>query len=471
MRRSHWSHIWITVVILAAAALRTAGWDNWSYWLDEAMQVDYVRRTFVEMWKAVVFDGVHPPFDYIVMWAWYRASSAEAWLRTLPVLWSCITVLAIYVRAGGAHHPVRSLAAASAFASFPLAVYLGQELRPYAAGLCFAALFDAARSRHESNGRASSLVAAGVFGVLASWTLYWAGLYVAFSWLVDLIRSTRHRDRTAFSRAALTSGVTFLLFVPWLVALAGSSRASQPSSSPQVSVGLVLRFAGGLVADRQEDVKQPVAAVVIWAFVVAGLVLGPKLERWRVLTAAALFSAGVLAALCVAGHWWALRYLTVSLLPLSLAIGFLAERIASWLRNEHAVAATSFVLLFLLQRSALADSSRWARPDWRRPAEYLAFMSGMGFDGPVAAADPWAYFALRAQFRDQRNKGDVVLRPDARGLEDWIRRTDRGWVVRAPHFAAPDGIDGMLSSEPWGQFRRAEEARLFRVSSGRIVDP
>ncbi len=471
MRRSRWGHAWIVLVILTAAAVRTAGWSNWSFWLDEAMQVDYVRRTFIEMWRAVVFDGVHPPFDYVVMWMWYRASSGEAWLRALPVFWSCITILAIYVRAGGARHPVRSLAAASAFASFPLAVYLGQELRPYAAGLCFAALFDAARSHHESSGRVRSLVAAGVFGVLATWTLYWAGLFVAFSWLVDLIRAARHRDRSAFSRSALTSGVTLLLFVPWLLTIAGSSRTAQPSSSPQVSTGLVLRFAGGLVADRQEDVKQPVTAVVVWVLVVGGLAVGPTLERWRTAVQVALFSGGVLAALSIAGHWWALRYLAVSLLPLSLAIGFFAERAASWLRSDHSVAAGSFVVLFMFQRGALDDNSRWARPDWRRPAEYLAFVSGKGLGGTVAAADPWAYFALRAQFRGQPNKGDVVLRPDARDLEDWIRRTDHGWIVRAPHFAAPDGIDRLLASEPWGQFRRAEGARLFRISSGRIVDP
>ncbi|MBK9968148.1 MAG: glycosyltransferase family 39 protein [Holophagales bacterium] len=459
------------MVVLAAAAVRVAGWDNWSFWLDEAMQVDFVRRSFGEMWNAILNDGVHPPLDYVFLRAWRHLSSAESWSRTLPVLWSCLTVLAVYVRAGGSRHPVRSLAAASAFAAFPLAVFLGQEMRPYAAGICFAALFDAARSRYESGGRRSMLVAAGVFGVLASWTLYWAGLFVAFSWLLDLVRFARRGDRPALRRAALTSAVTFLLFVPWLVMVARENRGTQPSSAPKVSIKLVLQFLGGLAADRQDDVKQPVVAVIIWAFVAAGLVYGPTSERGRTAMEAALFSGGVLFALSITGHWWSLRYLAISMLPLSRAIGFFFERVGVWSKSRPTIAIASTFVLLMLQKAAIDDNARFARPDWRRPADYLRFMLTSGYDGPVVAADPYAYFTLRAQLGGWPKGPDVVLKPSAGELAEWIKTTNRGWVVRAPHFAGAQGVDGLLSTEPWGRFRRAEDACLFRVTDGRIVGP
>lgn len=464
-------YLWVVIVMVAAAAARVTGWSNWSFWLDESMQVDYVRHGFAEMWKVVAFDGAHPPLDYILLWLWYRVSPAEAWLRTLPVLWSCAAVLAVFLRSGGSRAPVRSVAAASAFAAFPLAVYLGQELRPYAAALCFVAAFDAARARHFENGGRFWLVAAGCLGVLASWTLYWAGLYVAFSWLLDLLRFARRRDRSAFVRAGLAATVSVLLFVPWLVVVASFKRPGQASSAPHASATLVLRFAGGLAADRQEDVKQPTVAVIVWALVVLGLVAGPRTERLRAAVELTVFSAGVLVALSAAGHWWALRYMAIALLPLSRAVGYGVDRLGTWLKAGPGAAVIATAALFLLQSAGIRDSSRWARPDWRRPANYLAFMADSGEGGPVAAADPWAYFTLRTQLRLDPRATDVALKAEEGDLDAWIRGTERGWIVRAPHFGAPSAVDRLLSAEPWARFARAEDARLYRVASGRLVSP
>ena len=277
------------------------------------------------MMLSIVQDGVHPPLDYAMSWVWYRLSTAEAWLRSLPVLWSCVAVVGVFLRAGGSRAPMRALAAASAFATFPLAVYLGQEFRPYAAGVCLAALFDAARASHEKTGRASLLVGAGFLGLLATWTLYWAGLFVAFSWAYDAVRSAMRRDRIAAFRAAVLGASTVVLFLPWLLAVSRAPRESAASSNPEATASLLLRFAGGLVADRQEDVKQPVVAILIWAMVGAGLLVGPRTERIRAFAELAVFSGGVLIALSFTGHWWALRYMAIALLPLSLAIGYFFE--------------------------------------------------------------------------------------------------------------------------------------------------
>lgn len=459
-------------VTSVAVALRLLGRESWSFWLDEGIQLDFLRRGFGEMWGAIVSDAVHPPLDYVAGWLWYRISTDETWLRVLPLTWSVGTLVAVLIRSGGRTAPVRALAAASAFATFPLAVFLGQELRPYASGLCFAAAFDAARFRSRKTGGRWPLAASVVFGVLACWTLYWAGLYAAFCWGLDLFRAARRRDRGELRRTALGIVLTLLLALPWLILVARQDRPPQPSSAPKPTLRLVLRFAGGLMADRQDDVKQPLVAATIWAVVLAGVAAAPRGERLGTLLELSVFSGGVLVALSLAGHFWALRYLALALLPASRAIGQAAERLGALLRSRPAAALGTTVLLLFLHRSAIADGARWARPDWRRPADYLGFMGASGAGGSVVAADPWAYFCLKAQLGRARPAVEVELRPGAAELDAWIRGTNRGWIVRAPGFGAPEELDRRLSLQPpWARFEVADGCRLYRVEAGRVIGP
>lgn len=466
---------WVAVaalVVVLAVLLRLRGWEHWSFWLDEAMQVDYVRKGFWAMWRAVVHDRVHPPLEYVLSWLWYRVSAEEAWLRTLPVLWSAGTVGALLVRCGGSAAPVRSLVAAAAFATFPLAVVLGHELRPYALALFLAAAFDAARVRHRATGGRASLVAATAFGVLASFTLYWAGIFVVVSWVLDLLERALRRDRDAARRSALALGATIVLFLPWAVLVARAEAPGRAPSAPRPTAGLVLRFAGGLLADRQEDVKQPIVAVGLGLLVLSGVGIGPRGERLRVAVELALLSGGVLAALSLSGHWWAMRYLALALLPASRAIGFAVERAVPGGRAGPGVALVAVAALFLAQRDALADAARWARPDWRRPADYLAFADGKGARGPVAAADPWAWFVLRAQLERADPPTTAMLKPSAAQIEAFVREAGEGWVVRAPRFGGPGDLDRLLSGHsPWARFPDAEDARVYRFESGRLVSP
>lgn len=452
--------------------LRLRGQENWSFWLDESIQLDLLRRGFGGMWSAIVADRVHPPLDYVAGWLWYRVSADEAWLRLLPVLWSAGTVVALLVRCGGGAAPVRSLSAAGAFATFPLAVVLGQELRPYAAALFLAAAFDAARARSAAARGPGPLRAAVAFGVLAGWTLYWAGLFVLLGWGLDLARAGKARDRDGVRRLLGAAGVTVLLWAPWPILVARAAAPDGPASAPVPSAALVLRFLGGLVADRQEDVKQPVVAGVLGLLLLLGLLRGPRGERARTGLELALFSAGVLVVLQLSGHFWALRYLALALLPASRAIGFAAERLVPRGFRTPGAGLAATALLLLLQRSALADAARWARPDWRRPADYLAFQAGAGRGGPVAAADPWAWYCLRAQRGGPGRAAPVDLKSSEAELAAWMQEVGTGWVVRAPRFGAPAGLDALLAARPaWARFTDADDCRVHRVESGRLVPP
>ncbi len=425
-----------------------------------------------------MLDGVHPPgWTTSVTWVLGTAGvgAEDPGLRVLPVRLGAgrRRSPSILVRAGGGEG-ARSIPRVGGCISarLPLAVTLGQELRPYSAALGLVAAFDAARSRHEETGRRRSLVAAVAFGSLACWTLYWAGLFVAFSWGLDLLWRARRRDREGLRRVAVAALLTLLLFLPWLILLGQDTRTERAPSAPKPTVELVLRFAGGLLADRQEDVKQPIVAAVLWVLVLAGIAVGRRGERLRLALELTAFSAGVAITLSLTGHWWALRYLAIALLPASRSIGFVAERVAGSLGTRPAAGLAAAATLVLLQRGAIVDGARWARPDWRRPADYLRFMARSGEGGAVAAADAWAYFALKAQLGRTLPPVKLVLKPTASDLSAWMGETDRGWVVRAPRFDAPEGVGRLLSPDPpWARFPEAEECRVYRVEAGRIVNP
>jgi hypothetical protein len=129
-------------------------------------------------------------------------------------------------------------------------------------------------------------------------------------------------------------------------------------------------------------------------------------------------------------------------------------------------------VLVLVQHGALADAARWARPDWRRPADYLAFAGASGERGPIAAADSWAWFALRAQLEGADPPAAVTLKPSVAELEAWMRDAGEGWIVRAPRFGAPGDLDLLLSGcLPWARFPDADDVRVYRVEAGRLVSP
>src|SRR5438128_2238498 len=92
------AHLQAVVVLTAAAAvLRFWSLGTQSYWYDEAITVDLVRRSFHGMLAAIPHTESTPPLYYVLAWGWSRLfGTTEAGLRSLSAIFGTATIPAAY---------------------------------------------------------------------------------------------------------------------------------------------------------------------------------------------------------------------------------------------------------------------------------------------------------------------------------------------------------------------------------------
>jgi mannosyltransferase len=118
---------------VAGAALRFSTLGTQSYWYDEAITVNLVRRSLHEMLAAIPDSESTPPLYYVVAWGWSRLfGTGEVGLRSLSAVLGTATVPAAYVAARAFVSRRSSLVAAAFVAVSPLLVWYSQEARAYA---------------------------------------------------------------------------------------------------------------------------------------------------------------------------------------------------------------------------------------------------------------------------------------------------------------------------------------------------
>ena len=429
------------------------------------MQVGYVRGSLPETLRAVRFDGVHPPLDYLSSWlAFHLGGGRERVLRLMPALWSALSCLVVFAMAGGSKRPARALGAAFFFAATPLSVYMGQEVRPYALALLFVAC---AFALLEADGALASdrrFVAALIAGVLACLTLYLAIVPLAVLWASVLWRTARDERPNLARRAVVLPLPALLSLGAWLLWV----RAFWVRPGERFPVDLSLmrlgKLAIGLLTWREESFRFLTGALVPAAVILLGVVASVRSRDGRHVTAFLASTFGVVALLAVARHWISLRYLALALVPLSALFGTGVEAIGRrWSRAWCAL----FALVVALHVPSYREITRSARPNWRQVATYLAYQRESGRGGPVLGLDDWSYLCLRAQPAVAGEvTGFLTTENAARVLEG------EGWLVRTPHFnGAFDSGPLTREATPWATFPEAEDARVYRFSNGKLKSP
>jgi hypothetical protein len=465
----------VAALLLVGVTVRLLGWDHWSLWLDETMQVDYARRPFLEILRASLWDGAHPPLSYLVTALSVRVSSFDAVLRFPSVLFSMGAALALFVEGGGFRRFRPAFASAALFTVLPVSVHYGQEVRPYALALFLVALSAAARRRFAETSSHRAVVLHILAATGAVYTLYFAVFPICAGFIYDVVAALRSRKENPIRlRWALTAPVAvFILYLPWLVALWGEPRPTPVMSAPRVTARLVGAFAVGLAADRQEEPARAGPAVFVWSLAILGMLVGRGRRAEIVLQFLASFAAPLVFLLSI-HHWWNLRYILLAVLPLSQSFGqgveFVARR-AGW--RGGWVLGVVLVVLCAIEAPAIAANVRWGRVDWRRPAAYLEWQFRSGRSGAVLAADDWSWWVLR--FQTLRLKPPIEVGPIAvngQHLHFLVQEKGAGWIIRTPHHPVPPDADQFLARvAPWGVFVEAENSRLYRFEHGRLIPP
>ena len=131
------TYLWLSLIVVVAAAVRGFHLGARPFWIDEMYSVWFSQRTWTELWTLVPAIETHSPLYYTLLKAWaWLGDYREWWLRTLSVVASVLCIPVIYAvvtrMSVGAEKQWCGLAAAAALALDRVQILYAQETRPYA---------------------------------------------------------------------------------------------------------------------------------------------------------------------------------------------------------------------------------------------------------------------------------------------------------------------------------------------------
>jgi len=201
------------LAVLAAYAARLWNLNGTSLWYDEAFMLAHAREGIVEAVVGLFREDNALPLHGLLLAVWIRvAGEGEFAARYLSVLLSTIgTPLVIRLaRAVGGRRRVSGLGAGIAYATLPILVYYGQEVRMYAPAMALAAAFAwvgwrlvRARGRRRRRGLVAAYVALGSLMMTAHLFAGLAWLSVGVWGTLVSLRSTYTQRRWWWANALL----------------------------------------------------------------------------------------------------------------------------------------------------------------------------------------------------------------------------------------------------------------------------
>ncbi|MEO8054434.1 MAG: hypothetical protein ABI768_04745 [Acidobacteriota bacterium] len=463
----------LVATVVLAVVLRRWGWENWSLWLDECLQVFVARQPVRRIVELLENERNHPPLDYLLTHVALKISSSASFLRWIPTLLSAATAVLLFVRAGAARRPFAALGAAFSFAVLPFAVHQGQELRAYALALFLVGAADVCRAWHAESGSRAALACTAAASLLAVYSLYLAFLPLAAFWALDALdaRGGGEEARRARRRLLLVPAATVLVFLPWVFAVRSNLTRPNEMPAPPVTLALAARHAVGFLADRQPGADRWAAALVVLALGGAGIAAASSGERRRVAVEGLATAVGAAAFLVATNHWFELRYFWFSLWPLARILGEGAGAAGRLARGRIPAFAGVLALLLAVEWPVLAENAQTGRPDWRRPVGYAAWRA----PSPPAfvPVDWWSFMLLDYQQLEGQPPFRIeqpCLTP--RELDAALARLGEGWVFRAPYGGSATAEFLVASGpNPWATFAEADGVALYRFEKGKIVPP
>ncbi len=434
-----------------AAAVRFAGLDRQSIWLDEWHSV----RLAVKPAAAIVVnpDG-EPPLFGLLLHALIRLGAASDWWMRFPsAVAGTLAVPLVLLVGARLGRPRIGLVAAALLAIHPLAVWYSQEARAYAVTMLLAIASTGCLVELLRGGRTGWAVAYALTTSLGFGFHYYFAFVVAAQALIalaDAAATPAHRGR--WFGTALLTGVALAVWLPGLRADA-AAQAAQDSASRFSWMALpytALAFVGGFSVGPPLRALHPAsrAGTGAWA------ALRPYLPATMlVLAVAAAIVAIPFARRLEREDRWLLVLMVVPVLG-----PFVASAVAVGYRVRYALPALPFVLVWaasglrsrvlplaLAALAALVGIEGWGLAQMNLPAYERE-------DVRSAAAWVTARPAPRAvilvgetslAFERYAAPGDAILEVEPHML------TDGTLAARVAETTSGAGSVFLVSSRPW----------------------
>lgn len=342
-------------------------------WFDEVAETLQAGGSLAQTWAELKSDVVHPPLEGLLTWSLLHLGLDETARRWVPIAFGVVTVLLLASWTARRFGRIAGVATGLFAACAPLHVHYSQELRPYSLALLCVALAVTAVDRllARVDGRHLGLAALALLGCLYS--LYFAGLVLAFvGWLILDTAITGQPEEAGRARRVLLWSPALLLglglaYLPWIsTALAMGRRRIEQGAS---------RWTWGAVVERWQDLTvgsgtsgSGWGSAVALLLVLLGSRRAVRTAAGRAVLAAALCgTVGVDLLLLSVDHWSSPRYDLIGWLFFAVLAGMGAGLLVR-LPGGRGVTAAALLLLTCAQALGIVRDHH-LRQDWRRIAE------------------------------------------------------------------------------------------------------
>jgi mannosyltransferase len=359
----------LVALTVGAALLRFSTLRTQSYWYDEAITVDLVRRPFHGMLGTLPHTESTPPLYYMLAWIWSRMfGTGEIGLRSLSAAIGTATVPATFAAARAFVSRRSAVVAAALVAVSPFLVWYSQEARAYALLVLLGAFSLVPLRRAVGPHPTRPLVAWALAGSLALTAHYFALFLVAAEavWLLH-----RALEKRAAAKAVAAVATVAVALAPLA---AYQARYAEHTGWISNSGGLGGRTAYLLhqlvVGVYPTSHIRPVVAAIAVLVLVGLFAWTAREERAGALLALAFGFAAIVPPAVLAlvgdnffggrGDYFIYRNLIVATVPLTIV----AAAVVAAPRAGRLGAAAIIVMCVLLTAVSV-DISR--RPDLQRP--------------------------------------------------------------------------------------------------------
>ncbi|MDB6057541.1 MAG: hypothetical protein JWO95_1385 [Verrucomicrobiales bacterium] len=276
-------------------------------WRDECGTIAFANMPFGEMWDKIQYDNFPPFFEWLVRpWTLY-VSSSDFGYRVLGLMIGALTLAVIWVssRLLGSRTPLLAL---GFYALNPLALRVGDSMRPYGLGFALVMLTLGLIWKFASDGKRKWFVAATVSAVLTAQCMYQNAFYIA-AFVLAAVGVCLWKRNWKRSLACLGVGTIAALFLLIHVPNILKGEQSRDIARVPVSKELVWNAVTELLTAATK-LMQPVYIVMLVASLAIGIFLCVKSKKQNVIYATVafllttIFQLGLLAKLGLPPRSW-----------------------------------------------------------------------------------------------------------------------------------------------------------------------
>lgn len=439
----------VLLIVTIAAILRLRGIESWSLNNDEIAEVRWASQPFGDMLEEVRNDLVHPPVDYILQHAMWRAGASETARRLPSVVFGTASVALLMLLGRFWFSATAGLAAGFFLAVAPIHIRYSQEVRPYASGVflvLLALVFLEMYARRKSRTTAVLWFSAVL---LAGWTLYFAGMVAGVVSLARIFLDRRDDMKVLWRRMPLILAGWVVLYAPWLLIVARAVKRTPVVAREHLTRDWWLFRLHAFAAGDQDYHPITIGSWLFWFAVLLGLLLS---IRYRLLRTATIWFLGCgslsILVLQLRPHYPSPRYL----MPAFVGAFLLAGAAVGWMWSIRALRGAAIVLPAVFCAYAWLTLSSYfegARSNWRGVSEFVHERARPG--DTVVLTNPWV----------TRNFGFYWLsmpkRPEVR-VERFVARAGElegpAWIVTGQCRQADPIFAAGLMAE-WPETERA----------------